>query len=168
MNSDFRDSRHLGRQGRGHLAFGWYGGKVSHPAWLLPQLPRAHHYCEPFGGSGAALLNREPSLVETYNDLNGEVVNFFHVLRDSSEELIRALALTPFSRAEYLESLEISQDLPELERARRFYVRTRQVYFGLSESASPGRYPGQENPGNQEFDIAVHRAHFQKTAGNRP
>jgi len=140
MKSDFRDSRHLGRQGRGRIAFGWYGGKFSHLGWLLPQLPRAHHYCEPFGGSAAVLLNREPSPVETYNDLNGEVVNFFRVLRDSSEDLIRALTLTPFSRAEYLESLEISPDLPELERARRFYVRTRQVFFGLSESASPGRW----------------------------
>ena len=140
MKSDFRDSRHLGRQGRGRIAFGWYGGKFSHLGWLLPQLPRAHHYCEPFGGSGAVLLNREPSPVETYNDLNGEVANFFRVLRDSSEDLIRELTLTPFSRAEYLESLEISPDLPELERARRFYVRTRQVFFGLSESASPGRW----------------------------
>ncbi|WP_277094053.1 DNA adenine methylase [Alicyclobacillus mali (ex Roth et al. 2021)] len=50
------------------IAFGWYGGKYSHLSWLLPLLPRAHHYCEPFGGSAAVLLNRTPSPVETYND----------------------------------------------------------------------------------------------------
>ena len=31
---------------------------------------------EPFAGSAAVLLNREPSPVETYNDLDGEVCNF--------------------------------------------------------------------------------------------
>ena len=43
------------------IPFGWYGGKFSHLDWLLPLLPPAHHYCEPFAGSGAVLLNREPS-----------------------------------------------------------------------------------------------------------
>jgi DNA adenine methylase len=62
------------------IAFGWYGGKFSHLDWLLPLLPDCHHYCEPFAGSGAVLLNRPPSPVETYNDLDGEVANFFQVL----------------------------------------------------------------------------------------
>ncbi|GIV16350.1 MAG: DNA methyltransferase [Armatimonadota bacterium] len=66
------------RQGRTRarklIAFGWYGGKYSHLDWLLPLLPRTYHYCEPFGGSAAVLLNRAPSPVETYNDLDGEVV----------------------------------------------------------------------------------------------
>jgi DNA adenine methylase len=48
------------------LVFGWYGGKFNHLEWLLPLLPSAHHYCEPFSGSAAVLLNREPSPVETY------------------------------------------------------------------------------------------------------
>src|SRR5437660_9239549 len=83
------------------IAFGWYGGKFSHLQWLLPLLPPAHHYCEPFGGSAAVLLNRAPSPVETYNDLDGEVVNFFRVLRDDAERVMRAIALTPFSREEF-------------------------------------------------------------------
>ena len=83
------------------IAFGWYGGKFNHLDWLLPLLPETQHYCEPFGGSAAVLLNRKPSDVETYNDLDGEVVNFFRMLRDSQEELIQAIALTPFSREEF-------------------------------------------------------------------
>jgi DNA adenine methylase len=123
------------------LAFGWYGGKYSHLDWLLPLLPPAFHYCEPFGGSAAVLLNRPPSPVETYNDIDGEVVNFFRVLRETPEELIRAIALTPFSRKE----LEIAcsrstDDLSPLERARRFYVRARQTRTGLAQTASPGRW----------------------------
>jgi DNA adenine methylase len=72
------------------IAFGWYGGKYSHLDALLPLLPSAHHYCEPFGGSAAVLLNREPAPVETYNDLDGEVANFFRMLRDKKDALIEA------------------------------------------------------------------------------
>jgi len=123
------------------IAFGWYGGKFNHLNWLLPLLPEATHYCEPFGGSASVLLNRKPSLVETYNDLDGEVVNFFRVLRDHQEELIRAIGLTPFSREELRIAAEESiDDLSELERARRFFVRARQVRTGLAQTASAGRW----------------------------
>jgi DNA adenine methylase len=124
-----------------HIAFGWYGGKFSHLDWILPLLPKAQHYCEPFGGSAAVLINREPSPVETYNDIDGELVNFFRVLRDQKESLIEAIGLTPFSREEF--ELAISgpmEGLSELERARRFFVRARQVRTGLAQKASSGRW----------------------------
>lgn len=123
------------------IAFGWYGGKFNHLNWLLPLLPQATHYCEPFAGSAAVLLNREPSPVETYNDIDGEVVNFFRVLRDQQEDLIRAIGLTPFSREELRIAVEEPIDnLSELERARRFFVRARQVRTGLAQTASAGRW----------------------------
>lgn len=124
-----------------HIAFGWYGGKYSHLDWLLPLLPKTIHYCEPFGGSAAVLLNRSPSPVETYNDIDGEVVNFFRVLRDQQEELIKAIGLTPFSREEFRIAAEESTDgISDLERARRFFVRARQVRTGLAQTASVGRW----------------------------
>ncbi len=123
------------------IAFGWYGGKYSHLDWLLPLLPEAQHYCEPFGGSAAVLLNREPSPVETYNDLDGEVVNFFCVLRDEKEALLEAIGLTPFSREEFeLACAPLSDNVSELERARRFFIRARQVRTGLAQTASVGRW----------------------------
>lgn len=123
------------------IAFGWYGGKFNHLNWLLPLLPEATHYCEPFAGSAAVLLNREPAPVETYNDIDGEVVNFFRVLRDAQEDLIRAIGLTPFSREELRIAAEESiERLSELERARRFFVRARQVRTGLAQTASAGRW----------------------------
>ncbi len=123
------------------IAFGWYGGKFSHLDWLLPLLPESRHYCEPFGGSAAVLLNREPAPVETYNDLDGEVVNFFRALRENKDALIEAIGLTPFSREEF--ELAISEpwsELTEIERARRFFVRARQVRTGLAQTASSGRW----------------------------
>lgn len=130
------------RQGNGKLiAFGWYGGKYSHLNWLLPLLPRTKHFCEPFGGSAAVLINREPSPIETYNDLHGEVVNFFRVLRDQKEALIEAIGLTPFSRQEFeLACNPLTEDVSDLERARRFYVLARQVRTGLAQKASSGRW----------------------------
>src|SRR5436309_7895208 len=80
------------------IAFGYYGGKFSHLDFILPNLPNTFtHYCEPFGGSAAVLINREPAVIETYNDLDSEVTNFFRCLRDKPEALIRAISLTPFS-----------------------------------------------------------------------
>ena len=110
------------------IAFGWYGGKFSHLDWLLPNLPMTEHYCEPFGGSGAVLLNREPSAVETYNDLDGEVVNFFRVLRTNKEALLESIGLTPFSREEFELAISVpASDISDVERARRFFVRAKQV-----------------------------------------
>lgn len=88
-----------------HIAFGWYGGKYSHLDWLLPLLPATNHYCEPFGGSAAVLLNRKPAPVETYNDIDSEVVNFFKMLREHKDELIYAIGMTPFSREEYADAI---------------------------------------------------------------
>jgi DNA adenine methylase len=128
---------------RKRIAFGWYGGKYSHLEWLLSLLPEAHHYCEPFGGSAAVLLNREPSPVETYNDIDSEVVNFFRVLRDQRDGLVYAIGLTPFSREEFIKAIESNgngQELSDLERARRFFIRARQVRTGLAQTASVGRW----------------------------
>lgn len=139
------------------IAFGWYGGKYSHLDWLLPLLPSCHHYCEPFGGSAAVLLNRDPSPVATYNDIDGEVVNFFRVLRDQSELLIRAIGLTPFSREEFAMACEIDASLDPVERARRFYVRARQVRTGLAQSATVGRWANCKNTSRAGMAGAVSR-----------
>lgn len=131
----------LPRSRKRRIVFGWYGGKFSHLDWLLPMLPKAHHYCEPFSGSAAVLLNRAPSPVETYNDIDGEVVNFFRVLRDDAEALQRAIALTPFSREEFHRAIVGStRGLTKLERARRFYIRARQTRTGLAQTSTLGRW----------------------------
>ena len=139
------------------IPFGWYGGKFSHLDWLLPLLPNCHHYCEPFAGSGAVLLNRDPSPVETYNDLDGEVVNFFRVLREQKEILIESIGLTPFSREEFALACEIAPELAPLERARRFYVRARQVRTGLAQTASVGRWANCKNTSRAGMSGVVSR-----------
>ena len=128
---------------RKKIAFGWYGGKFSHLDFLLPNLPNdAAHFCDVFGGSAAVLINREPAPVETYNDLDSELVNFFATLRhpEQGERLLREIALTPFSREELELACAPELDLDHVERARRFYVRARQTRTGLAQTSSKGRW----------------------------
>lgn len=146
------------RNERKRIVFGWYGGKFSHLNWLLPQLPKAHHYCEPFAGSAAVLLNREPSPVETYNDIDGEVVNFFRVLRDRGDDLVRAISLTPFSREEFHEAINgNTKRISDLERARRFYIRARQARTGLAQTATLGRWANCKNTSRAGMSGVVSR-----------
>lgn len=123
------------------IAFGWYGGKFSHLDFLLPYLPSdASHFCDVFGGSAAVLINRAPAKIETYNDLDSELVNFFDTLRSHGDKLIRLISLTPFSREELVKACKPTKGLSQLERARRFYVRARQTRTGLAQTSSEGRW----------------------------
>ena len=141
------------------IAFGWYGGKFSHLNWLLPWLPKCHHYCEPFAGSAAVLINREPSPVETYNDIDGEVANFFRVLRDNKQALVEKIGLTPFSREEFYYSVSKNPARveDEIERARLFYVRARQARTGLAQTASLGRWANCKNTSRAGMSGVVSR-----------
>ena len=129
------------RRSKRLIALGWYGGKFSHLDFLLPIIPTdAVHFCDVFGRSAAVLLNIEPYAVETYNDLDSELVNFFATLRNQNGKLIKAIALTPFSREELVNACTPAEGLSELERARRFYIRARQARTGLAQTSSEGRW----------------------------
>jgi DNA adenine methylase len=104
------------------IAFAYYGGKQNHLKHILPILPEVDHFCETFCGSAAVMLNRKPSKIETLNDLNGDIVNFFRMLRDRPDDLIRKLELTPYAYEEFTNAWIPCDD--EIERARRFYIRT--------------------------------------------
>ena len=144
VNSTGSGRRIAGRNQRRRkrlIAFGWYGGKFSHLDFILPNIPLdGKHFCDVFGGSAAVLINMPPAPVETYNDLDSEVVNFFAILRDRGPDLIRAIGLTPFSREELARACEYEQGVSDLERARRFFVRARQTRTGLAQTSSQGRW----------------------------
>lgn len=140
-NSTGTGRRVASRKPKRRIAFGWYGGKFSHLNFLVPLLPDdAGHFCDVYGGSAAVLMNVGPYPVETYNDIDSELVTFFRTLRERQEELIKAIGLTPFSREELLLACQPGVDLPDLERARRFYIRARQTRTGLAQTSSKGRW----------------------------
>lgn len=104
--------------------FTYFGGKLKLAERIAALLPPHQHYIEPFAGSFAVLLAKPPSPMETVNDLDGNLMNFWRVLRDRPDELERVCALTPHSRAEYQACYEPATD--DLERARRVWVNLTQ------------------------------------------
>ena len=100
------------------------GGKVKISSWVISFFPRHKIYVEPFGGAAGVLLNKTPSPLEVYNDLNSDLVNFFRVLRDKEKaaELIRRLRLTPYAREEYYSFYPMPEG-DDIERARALVCR---------------------------------------------
>jgi DNA adenine methylase len=96
------------------------GSKWSLASWIISHFPEHQTYLEPFFGSGAVLFSKKRSKLETINDLDGEVVNLFRIIRERPEELGRAISLTPHSREEYYLSYLEAED--DLERARRLRI----------------------------------------------
>ncbi|WP_400205835.1 DNA adenine methylase [Candidatus Methanomassiliicoccus intestinalis] len=121
--------------------FPYYGGKSRHLRFILPKLPQTKRYCEPFAGAASVLLSRDPVEVETYNDLDSNIVIFFRVLREQTEDLLKSLELTPFSQEEFKNALITlnTEGHSDLERARSFFIRAT-----MSRGARP--YHGAWNP----------------------
>lgn len=97
------------------------GAKNRLAPWIVQYIPKHKVYLEPFAGSLAVLFHKPRCHIETVNDINEEVVNFFHMLRDFPEELERLLKYTPYSRVEYQKAFELTED--PMEKARRFCIR---------------------------------------------
>ena len=98
------------------------GGKWRDATWIIQQFPKHECYVEPFFGGGSVLFQKDQSDFEVINDLDDDVVTFFRVLRDRPEDLQRALAFTPYARAEFKAALEREVD-DEVEQARRLFIR---------------------------------------------
>ncbi|KMV15910.1 hypothetical protein ACT17_22670 [Mycolicibacterium conceptionense] len=98
------------------------------------------HYVEPYFGSGAVFFTKPPSLHEVLNDIDGEVVNFWRVLREHTEDLCWAIETTPWSRAEYEASTAPADD--PIESARRFAVRTWQAHAAVRSKVTGWRNRG--------------------------
>jgi DNA adenine methylase len=115
----------------------YFGAKGRLAPWIASLLPTHRTYLEPFAGSAAVLFAKPPSPTEILNDADGDLVLFFRVLRDHGPELARALALTPYARAELRAARLDQAGLDELERARRVFVR-----LNMSISRTLGRQRG--------------------------
>jgi DNA adenine methylase len=112
--------------------FSYFGGKTRLAPWIASLLPPHRVYLEPFFGSGAVLFAKTPAAQEIANDIDDNIVTFFRVLRDRPDELVSACRLTPYARAEYDACYDRSRELPELERARRAWVRIAQAFAGAT------------------------------------
>lgn len=107
----------------------YFGGKMLVGPAIAALLPEHSHYVEPYCGSLAVLFAKTPSDHETVNDLDGDVMNFWRVLRERPQDLARVCALTPHSRGEW-RACEDLDAVDELERARQLWVRLTQCRTG--------------------------------------
>jgi len=101
----------------------YHGGKYRLAPWVIEHFPPHRCYVEPFGGAAGVLIQKPRAYAEVYNDLDGDIVNLFRVLRSpsASSMLIEALTLTPYAREEFDSAYEPTLD--PVERARRTIVR---------------------------------------------
>lgn len=115
----------------------YHGGKFRLADWVISHFPNHTCYTEVFGGAAGVLLQKPRAYAEVYNDLDGDVVNLFRVLRNKEKcgQLIEQLVLTPYAREEFDLAWEHTDD--DIERARRIIIRA-QMGFG-SAGATKGR-----------------------------
>lgn len=101
----------------------WHGGKWRLAPWIIEHFPPHQVYVEPFGGAASVLIRKPRSYAEVYNDLDGDAVNLFRVLRsERAAELVEAVRLTPFARDDFMEAYAETSD--PVERARRLIIRS--------------------------------------------
>ena len=111
------------------------GSKKRIAPWIIQYMPPHHSYLEPFFGGGAVLFEKCLAPIETVNDLDDDVVNFFRVLQDveSREQLCAWLDYTPYARSVYEESFTNPSRTP-VERAAYFAIRSLQSHgFRITE-----------------------------------
>lgn len=104
----------------------WYGGKYYMAKDIIELFPEHHMYVEGFGGAGHVLFRKEKSNLEVYNDIHSGLYLIFKFLRENNQEFIRRVSLTPYSREEFNDSKTWYEEEEEVEKARKFYVRTMQ------------------------------------------
>jgi DNA adenine methylase len=113
-------------------ALRYMGGKWRLAPWVIEHFPVHKTYVEPFGGAASVLLRKPRSFQEVYNDLDGEIVGLFRVLRhpEQAAQLAHLVSLTPFAREEFEASYEPSSD--PVENARRTVARS---FMGFGSTA---------------------------------
>ncbi len=114
----------------------YLGGKQRLVKYLLPLIPPHEIFVEVFGGSAALLLNKPRSHTEVYNDIDGNLVNLFLVVRDQPQAFAERCKGLPYSRELYegwrIPILKGIPNQPEdpVDRAVHFYYVVRSAFYG--------------------------------------
>lgn len=110
----------------------WPGGKGPLASWIVGLMPPHIHYVEPYFGAGSVLFAKDPEgHSEVVNDLNGELMNFWDVLRDPQlfdrfriEARLMFVTQYGWERSRLL--LATSEEGNRIARALAFFVTIRQ------------------------------------------
>lgn len=109
----------------------WIGGKRRLAKHILPLFPAHECYVEPFCGAAALYFLKVPGKIEVINDINGELVNLYRVVKHHLEEFVRQFKWALVSRQIY-KWLQITPEetLTDIQRAARFYYLQKQAFGG--------------------------------------
>ena len=101
---------------------------------LFPKNYTSLHYVEPFGGSGIVLLNKNPSIMESFNDIDDNIFNFFNIVKTRCPELIKKTESNLPSESEFGRCLEIlkNKNSDKLDRAYAFFLTQATSFNGIS------------------------------------
>lgn len=143
-------------------ALRYHGGKFRLAPWIQQFFPPHGCYVEPFGGAAGVLLRKPRVYAEVYNDLDGDIVNFFRVLRDPAlrEDLIQSCRLTPYARDEFDLAYEHTDD--QIERARRTCVRAAMGFgsAGATKASTGFRTDTRRKYGTAQHNWAAYPDHL--------
>lgn len=124
----------------------WMGGKSRLADKILPLYPPHRCYVEAFAGAGALLFKKEESKVEVLNDLNGELINLYRVVKHHLVEFLKQFEWALVSRQMFeWEKMAVPDTLTDIQRAARFYYLQRCAFgarptgqtFGTAPSTPP-------------------------------
>lgn len=108
----------------------WPGGKRRFLKHLLPLITPHTCYVEVFGGGASVLLAKEPSEVEVYNDLNGDLVALFRNAKFHLDALLSEIEFTLNSRQEMADAIA-QPGFTEIQRVARWFIRNKISFGGL-------------------------------------
>jgi DNA adenine methylase len=130
----------------------YYGGKQLLSKRIIALIPKHTLYCEPFFGGGAVFFAKEPSPLEVINDINGELINLYRVIKTQFKPLQRKIQSTLHSRLEYKHA-QVIFTCPELfnsiDRAWSVWVLTNQTY--ASKLNGSWGYDKKENKSSKQL-----------------
>ncbi|RFB73807.1 MULTISPECIES: DNA adenine methylase [unclassified Herbaspirillum] len=117
----------------------WLGGKRRLADTLIPRFPQHKCYVEVFAGGAALYFLRPPAEVEVINDVNGELINLYRVVKNHLEEFVRQFKYALSSRQvfKWLQDTP-TETLTDIQRAARFFYLQQHCFGGKVDGQTWG------------------------------
>lgn len=128
------------------------GGKFRLRKKIIEKIPNHICYVEPFFGAGWVYFGKDPSKVEIINDIDGDIVNLFRIMKEHPLEFERLLQYEIISREKFSDYKNVNTSyLTDIQRAIRFLYMisnsfaSKGISFGYTATGKPQKKLFVEN-----------------------